>query len=107
MIYKPSKGQLWDVWVFHNDGRYYLFYDVVPEHAITAIGLATSEDGVHWKEHGIVIAKPEKAWGIGSGFTWRSPKFKEGGNFQCNFSIDQRIYFAESPDLFDGQERPL
>ena len=28
MLYRPKKTELWDVWVFHDDGTYYLFYDV-------------------------------------------------------------------------------
>jgi len=108
MTFKPAKGQMWDVWVFHHDGRYYLFYDHCPTFAITGLGLATSDDGVHWKDQGIVIKKPETAWGLGTGFVWKSPEFEKDGQFQCNFTVNsggQHIYFAESTDLFNWEVR--
>ena len=99
MIFKPQNHRLWDVWVMHHAGLHYLFYDLVRRNAIEAVALATSADGVHWTDHGPVIEKPSDAPGIGSGFTWKSPRFEEDGRFQCNFSVDQRIRFAESADL--------
>ena len=106
MTFKPATGQLWDVWVFYHDGKYNLFYDHCPVFAIEGVGLATSDDGVHWKDQGIVINKPEGAWGIGSGFTWKSPNFEKDGKFQTNFSAGQKIYFTESTDLIHWKMCP-
>ena len=105
LTFKPPTGQMWDLWVFYHDGKYHLFYDHCPVYAIEGVGLATSEDGVHWKDQGIVIKKPAGAWGIGSGFTWRSPNFQRDGKFQSNFSVDQKIYFTESTNLFKWEMR--
>ena len=102
MLYRPHKTELWDVWVFHDDGTYYLFYDAVIRNGLRGLGLATSKDGVHWKEHGVVVDRPN---GMGSGYTWRSPNFEKDGKYQCNFSGGhdgrQAIFFAESTNLKD------
>ena len=101
-----EKGALWDVWVFHASDTYYLFYDFVPPgRGITAFGLATSRDGVHWKDHGPTVHKPDYARGIGSGFTWKSPDFERDGKYQCNMSLSKdnlpTIVIAESTNLFN------
>ncbi len=70
------------------------------------IGIATSSDGVNWKEHGFIINKKDKdvVW-MGSGHTWASPDFKNDGKFFMNFSEwrgdRQTIFFAESTDLLN------
>jgi len=45
----PAKehGGLWDVWVLHANDTYYLFYGG----AESGFGVATSKDGVHWREY--------------------------------------------------------
>lgn len=105
-----EKGALWDVWVFHANDTYYLFYDFVPPgRGITAFAVATSKDGVHWKDHGPTVHKPYYTRGIGSGFTWKSPDFERDGKYQCNMSLRKdglpTIVIAESTDLFNWKIR--
>src|SRR5689334_22448868 len=69
LFYKPEKtGNIWDTWVYHHQGKFYLYYNPSPGDQKTlggwnCIALATSSDGVHWKEHGQIIAAAE-------GVTW-------------------------------------
>lgn len=106
MVYQPRKSGLWDVWAFHDDKTYFLFYDAVSDGALVGMGLATSQDGVHWTEHGTVIDRPQR---MGSGYTWRSPNFARDQTFQCNFSGThdgrQAIFFAESTNLKEWKIR--
>jgi len=97
MIFKPTDGRMWDICVFHYDGTYYLFYTAA------GLGVATSSDGIHWKDQGIVRKE------TGSGFIWKSPNFQKDGKFQYNSKMFhqscQRIYFIESSDLFNWEMR--
>ena len=74
MFYKPEKtGRLWDTWLFYRDGTFYL-YHLSGEHVQWhGVSLATSPDGVHWSEHGLVLHKAEDAVWMGSGSVYRSP----------------------------------
>ena len=64
MTFRPAKMRMWDVWVFYHEETYYLFYDIP-----ASLGLATSSDGVHWRDCGVIIKKPDTAMLMGSGFT--------------------------------------
>jgi len=73
LVLKPTPGT-WDwrgietVSVLKKEGRYYLWYlgypNGVPEGQgrKDAIGLATSDDGVHWEKHPQPVLSPELDW---------------------------------------------
>jgi len=106
MFYKSvsrKTGNMWDTWLYLHDGTYYLFYLAKSGRRWDNISLATSPDGVHWKETGRVLGMgPGVTW-MGTGSTWKSPTFAKDGKFQMNFSEwkgpRQTIFFAESTDL--------
>lgn len=104
MIYAPQTEKLWDCWICPHQGKYYMYYlslspEQVGKGSWDGIGLAISEDLVHWKEYGCVLKKrPEAAW-IGTGMIQ-----KIGDTYIMNFSEEcprgtQNIYFATSKDL--------
>jgi len=106
MFYKakhPDTGNMWDTWLYLHEGTYYLYYLANKGRRWDNISMATSADGVHWKEIGQVLYKgPGVTW-MGTGSTWKSPNFKTDGKFFMNFSEwkgpRQTIFFAESKDL--------
>ena len=65
--------------------------------------MATSSDGVHWKEFGRILSKGEGVTWMGTGSTWKSPSLDQDTKFLMNFSEwkgpRQTIFFAESIDL--------
>ena len=85
IFYTPTvekTGYMWDVWVHHHQGRYYLYYLSGSQdgRGFDNISLAISEDGVSWQEHGVVVPLSETARGMGSCGVWESkseglPKF--------------------------------
>lgn len=95
----PSRehGGLWDVWVFYAKDTYYLFYGG----AKPGFGVATSKDGVHWKEQGLV-AHPRTT---GSGFIWKSSNFEHDGKYICHQATRKGIVFTESTDLLNWKLR--
>jgi hypothetical protein len=54
----PETGNMWDVWLYHHEGIYYLYYlaNAGPKppkgQPWNNISLATSPDGVNWTEKG-------------------------------------------------------
>ena len=98
---------MWDTWLFHHQGRYFLYYLCGPGGRWDSFALATSADGVHWEEHGEILHKADDAVWMGTGSTWKSPRFEQDGKFYLNFSEwrgdhrtgQQTIFFAESTDL--------
>ncbi|MCE5280243.1 MAG: family 43 glycosylhydrolase [Planctomycetaceae bacterium] len=104
----PATGKMWDTWLYWHEGTYYLYYLANSGAMWDNVSLATSPDGVHWKEHGPVLTKePDVAW-MGTGSTWASPDFDRDGKFFMNFSYSQggqRICMAESTDLVNW--RPM
>ena len=106
MFYKARSkqtGNMWDTWLFHHDGTHYLYYLAKRSGQWDNISMATSADGVHWKERGPILHKAEGVTWMGTGSTWCSPRFEVDGKFQMNFSEwrgpRQTIFFAESADL--------
>jgi hypothetical protein len=106
MFYKPlsrQTGNLWDTWLYLHQGTFYLYYLAKRSGQWDNISMATSPDGVHWKELGPILSKADGVTWMGTGSTWRSPQFEKDGKFQMNFSEwrgpRQTIFFAESPDL--------
>ena len=112
MIYKPKKVfSMWDVWAFWHEGTYYLYHlgmGPTPRQGWhgQGVAMATSPDGVHWNELGLVIPKDDGATGLGSGAVWKAADFDQTGRFLMNYSTwsewyieSQAIRFAESTDL--------
>lgn len=93
---------MWDVWLYYEDDVHYLFYlaNSRPDKPWDGIGLATSRDGVHFDDHGMVITKAPDAEYLGAGHTW-----KAGDKYVFNFSECRNgkleIFFAESDDLMN------
>lgn len=110
MFYKPQQtGRLWDTWMYSHNGVFYLYHLVTNCSPGEAIGLATSNDGVHWQERGVIFKKADEAAWLGTGSIWPHPT--QLGRFVMNFSEwlgpfnyggqegQQVIRFAVSDDL--------
>jgi hypothetical protein len=113
VFYAPhdrQTGTMWDTWLYYHNGTYFLFYLARGSSNWDNISMATSPDGVHWKERGVVLRKAEGVTWMGTGSTWRSPAFEKDGRFQLNFSEwrgpRQTIFFAESTDLLNWKRLP-
>jgi sucrose-6-phosphate hydrolase SacC (GH32 family) len=65
--------------------------------------LATSEDGVHWKEYGIMVKPHAGVTWMGTGHIWKSPEFEKNHKWVMNYSEwsgdKQDIMFVTSTDL--------
>ena len=80
IFYKArTSGNMWDTWLFHHQGRYFLYYLCGPGGRWDSFALATSADGVHWEEHGEILHKADDAVWMGTGSTWKSPRFEHDG----------------------------
>ena len=109
MIFRSSMVKAhWDTWCYYDKGTYYLYYLITEHSPGEGFGVATSTDGVHWKDHGWAVrASSEMVWFLGTGAVWKSVDFGESGRFICNYSewrhstagITQNILFAWSKDL--------
>ena len=107
MFYKAKAeetGNIWDTWLYLHEGTYYLYYLATKSGPQwDNISMATSPDGVNWKELGRILFKGEGVTWMGTGSTWKSPNFGTDGKFQINFSEwkgpRQTIFFGESEDL--------
>jgi hypothetical protein len=106
MFYKatnPKTGNMWDVWLSYHNGTYYLFSLCNPGQSWDNFSMASSLDGVHWKEIGPVLAKDDGVTWMGTGSTWRNPVPGGKPPFQINYSSwvgdRQTIFFAQSDDL--------
>ena len=104
MLYKPSQGIFKDNCVFLHEGTYYLFSmysSIAGSHNdrrdYNHVWLATSADGVHWRDVGPVISAPFIIFAMG---VWQV-----GGKFYLNhgsFTAPERqnvLRFWESDDL--------
>lgn len=96
-------GNMWDTWLYLDNGNYYLYYLANARDQWDNISMARSPDGVHWEEIGRVLSKARGVTWMGTGSTWKSPAFEQDGQFFMNFSEwrgpRQTIFFAESKDL--------
>ncbi len=104
LFYKArTSGNMWDTWLYWRKGMYYLFHLAGPGGHWNGIAMATSDDGVHWCEHGMVIEKAEGVTWLGTGTVWEAPSHGPEPRFILNFSEwrgnAQTIFFAESSDL--------
>lgn len=102
---RPETGVMWDTWLYHHAGTYFLYYLARSGAQWDNVSMATSGDGVHWSERGVILRKAEGVTWMGTGSTWRSPAREPGHRFQMNFSEwrgdRQTIFFAESTNLLD------
>jgi hypothetical protein len=98
-----TTGTMWDTWLYWHEGTHYLFHLVGPGGQWYGIAMATSRDGVHWREHGLVIEKAAEATWLGTGTVWAAAPMGGKPRFLMNFSewkgAGQTIFFAESEDL--------
>jgi len=110
MIFKSDIVEAqWDTWCYYHDGTYYLYYLITERSPGEGFGVATSEDGVHWEDHGWAIRESDKNLQyLGTGAVWKTPDFEKTGRFICNYSehrkeangqVTQNILFAWSTDL--------
>lgn len=109
MFFKPSTcASMWDVSLFNREGTHYLYYlaSTRLDRPWDCIGLATSDDGVHFVDRGPVIEKAKDAEWMGGGMVWEAK-----GRYLMNFSESragkQSIYFAESADLVSWRRVPV
>lgn len=112
MLYKPTRvGDLWDPYVLFHGGRFHLFHMVGINrtgHSHRAICLATSADGVHWSEHGVVAdGRPDLP--VFAGCVWRARDrfMMNHGSARADpkHASDQCIRFWESDDLVSWRYR--
>src|SRR2546421_8296066 len=75
-IYQPATGGFWDPTVIYSDGKYYLF----AMYGGDSIWLATSVDGVHWQDYGVVL----KSQGFKNNRVWKPFVAKVGNKFILN-----------------------
>lgn len=115
MFFKSNKVEAhWDTWVYYHEGTYYLYYLITEYSGGEGFGLATSEDGVTWSDHGWVLKASDKMVKyLGTGAVWKSPDFDKSGKFICNYSEwrkdnegkeTQNILFAWSKDLIHWEK---
>ncbi|MFH1571477.1 MAG: hypothetical protein ABIL09_26030 [Gemmatimonadota bacterium] len=104
MFYKavdPRTGNMWDTWLCERVGTWYLYYLARCGEQWDNISLATSPDGLHWRERGPILSQGAGVTWMGTGSTWRAPQ--RADRYQINFSEwkgpRQTIFFAESHDL--------
>ena len=105
MLFKPADTKLWDTFVLPHDGRFYLFYLQLRHEPWDGYGLAVSDDLVHWHDHGSILKTLPGETGMGAGTIWRL-KDRWILNFSLGEEGSQRIYFAESTDLFNWRRLP-
>ena len=83
MLYYPQNvKEIWDTWLYYENGIHYLFTLHKSEGLVwDGISLSISKDGVHFQEQGIIITKRADAEWLGTGSTWRV-----GDKVYLNFS---------------------
>ena len=101
MIYRPNTGAMWDPSVLWHDGKYHAFmmYNRDGSNGLEAQHclLATSEDGLHWRDECIVIEERQRDKG------WRFFKCFVG---RCGdrFIMDHGVCRPEAPGAPGGQD---
>lgn len=86
MIYCAGKGRMKDNCMFYHNGIYYLFSMYTKDNVLfNNIWLATSEDGVHFRDYGCVVEDfPKQIWAMkvyrgNDGFYMNSGSFTDNG----------------------------
>jgi len=105
-FFTPARiGKMWDTWIYYHDGKYYMYYLAGSGGKWDGHELATSEDGVHWKEQGVMIKPRAGVTWMGTGHIWKSPDFAKTHKWVMNYSEwfgdKQDIMFATSTDLLN------
>ena len=99
------KGMIWDTWMYYDDGKYYMYYLAGPFGHWDGHELATSEDGVHWKEYSVMVKPRAGVTWMGTGHIWKAPDFDQTHRWVMNYSehtgVKQDIMFATSTDLLN------
>ena len=103
-FFTPDRaGKIWDTWLYYHDGKYYMYYLAGPAGHWDGHELATSEDGVHWKEYGVMLKPRAGVTWMGTGHVWKAPDFDTTHRWVMNYSEwfggKQDIMFATSSDL--------
>lgn len=109
MLFKSDTASAtWDTWLVYHDGTYYLYYIISGKSISEGFGVATSDDGLKWNDHGQALGASESMLDyLGAGSVWPDPNFADTGRFFCNYSEwraegehhVQNILFAWSQDL--------
>ena len=104
----------WDTWGLVHEGRFYLYYLICERDRWNGFGAATSDDGVHWTDHGWALrASDRMRQYLGTGSVWKDPDFARNRRFLCNYSEyrqgadgkeTQKIFFAWSTDLLHWEK---
>jgi hypothetical protein len=110
-LYQPSKGMFWDPSVIYANSQYYMYTMYLPERnptgQATRVWLATSKDGVHWKDYGVVLHeqgfKNNTVWKqyyakVGDRYIMNHGAFADGGFTNANGG-NNLLRFYESSDL--------
>jgi len=65
MIWRPKEGGMWDPSIIRHDGEYHVFtmYRKEGDPSHGHCFMATSEDGVHWQDRGVVLEEREREKG--------------------------------------------
>lgn len=99
------KGMIWDTWLLHHDGMYYMFYLAGRGEHWDGHELAISSDGVHWKEYGMLVKPRSGVKWMGTGHIWKAPDFDRTGQWIMNYSEwlgdKQDIMFVISTNLLN------
>jgi sucrose-6-phosphate hydrolase SacC (GH32 family) len=98
LIYRPASGQFWDPGVIYVAGKYYMY----SMYGGDSVWLATSQDGVHWTDYGVVL----KSEGFKNNRVWKPYVARVGDNFILNHGAftgqgtnNNLLRFYESQDL--------
>ncbi|MEI7901679.1 MAG: hypothetical protein WCK89_15610 [bacterium] len=99
------KGRIWDTWLYYYEGKYYMYYLAGPFVHWDGHELATSEDGVHWKEYGVMVKPGAGVTWMGTGHIWKAPDFAKSHTWVINYSEHigdkQDIRFVTSTNLLN------
>ena len=110
-LYQPGRGGFWDPSVIYANSQYYMYTMYLPEGSAapqsTRVWLATSEDGVRWKDYGVVLHeegfKNNTIWKqyvgkVGDRYIMNHGAFADGG-FTLENGGNNLLRFYESEDL--------
>ena len=95
-FFTPARtGKMWDTWIYHHHGKYYMYYLAGSGGHWGGHELAISEDRVHWAEHGVMIKpRPGVTW-MGTGRIQKSPDFAK----TQKWVIDYSEWFGNKQDI--------
>ena len=78
-------AKTWDTWMVYHEGIYFLYYLTSERAPGDGFGVATSENGIKWHDHGRVLEPSDKMVRyLGTGSVWKGADFAETGRFLCN-----------------------